>query len=56
MVYVIRRIPDGKYVAKSDGGKDSYTWDVRRVRFFKSKSVAEAHRCPDNEFVEEVKA
>ena len=49
-MYAIRRVEDGKYVAK-DGMKSSYTFDIRAVRTFHTLEDAERELCVGNEYV-----
>lgn len=48
--YVIKRRPDGAYVAPS-GSKSSYTRVLQNARVFATKEAAEGNRCPENEYV-----
>lgn len=48
MNYVIRRIPDGAYVAR-EFLPGSYTRKLERARLFPTRAAAEHDRCPDNE-------
>lgn len=47
-MYVIKRIPDGAYVAPS-GSHSSYTRDIRRARTFSSREATERECCSENE-------
>ncbi len=52
-MYVIRRYTKdgGGYVAPA-GSKNSYTQNVLKARQYPTREVAEAHLCPENEFIE----
>lgn len=49
-MYVIKRVPDGAYVALP-GSRGSYTSYLQRAQTFHSREEAERHRCPGNEVV-----
>lgn len=49
-MYVIRRIPDGAFVAPS-GRKASYARSLQHARIFPTRESAERDRCPENERV-----
>jgi len=48
--YVIKRIPDGAYVARP-GRASSYTKSLQHARPFNSREAADRERCPENEIV-----
>lgn len=50
MSYVIKRTPDGAYVARR-GSASSYTRVLQHARAFSTREAAEADRCPDNEVI-----
>lgn len=55
--YVIKR-DDGAYVAdmrKSVNGS-SYTRDIRKAQKFEKREHAEAHLCPGNEYVADIRS
>lgn len=50
MAYVIKRLPDGAYVAPK-GSPRSYVRALQCARTFPTKESAEWERCPGNEVV-----
>ncbi len=50
MNYVIKRIPDGAYVAPS-GSHSTYVRALQNARTFATVEVAERELCPENEIV-----
>jgi len=50
MTYILKRQPDGWYVAKV-GARKSYTPKLQHARMFQSRDAAEGDRCPDNETI-----
>ena len=53
MLYVIKNLNDGKYVARQ-GLKRSYTTKLSEIRFFIDNEAAQLERC-GNEVVEELR-
>lgn len=49
-MYVIKRLPDGQYLARR-GYKFAYTINVNYVRFFETEEEADKERCSGNEIV-----
>jgi hypothetical protein len=49
-MFLLRRIPDGKFVAVP-GNVVSYTAVLQRAEIFTTREAAEAARCPENEYV-----
>lgn len=52
-MWVIKRVPDGWYVANMRKSKDghSYTQRLQNAQAFRSEAAAESNRCPENEVV-----
>mgnify|MGYP001578016644 CR=1 FL=1 len=48
--YMLKRIPDGVYVAEPGRAK-SYTKDIRQARQFKTLQEADKERCTGNEVI-----
>lgn len=53
MPYVIKRTPDGRYVADMTKSKtgSSYTPDLRQARLYSTRDQANNDRCPGNEYI-----
>jgi hypothetical protein len=49
-MYIIKRMPDGAYVARP-GSPSSYTKQLQTARTFPTREAAERDRCPGNEIV-----
>jgi hypothetical protein len=53
MIFVVKRVPDGAYVADmgKSGTGGSYTSRLQKAKTFGSKEEAEKDRCVGNEIV-----
>jgi len=53
-MYIIRRVDQGGgYVAKA-GMKESYTFDIKKMRKFSTRAEAQKELCIENEVVEPI--
>ena len=52
-MYALKRVNDGKYVAKS-GNAQSYTNRIDRIQAFVRKEDAEVIRCVENEYIVDI--
>ena len=49
-MYILKRVPDGAYVAKK-GSRGSYTPYLQRARVFATIEEADRNRCVENEVI-----